>query len=153
MILRRFPTFPNWPTGFGELDDMRRGMERLFGSLGESFGLPTAGVYPALNVSEDPDAIYVRAEMPGVKADDIDITMENDTLTIAGERAPAVEDDKRVSYHRREREWGKFRRSLDLPVHVDAEHIAANYRSGILTVKLPKAPDARPRRIAVQAES
>ena len=153
MIMRRLPSLPNWPTAFGELDDMRRGMERLFDSLVETTGLRMAGVCPALNLSEDPEKVFVRAELPGVKADDLEITMENDTLTIAGERAMPVEDDDRVSYHRREREWGKFRRSLTVPVHVDPDNMEAGYRDGILTVALAKAPDARPKQIAVRAEA
>jgi len=86
MILRSVPTFQNWPLAFGELDEMRRGMDRLFDSLIESTGLQLAGVYPPLNLSEEADSVHVRAELPGVKAEDLMITMENDTLTIAGER-------------------------------------------------------------------
>lgn len=153
MILRSAPSFPGWPGAFGELDEMRRGMERLFDNLVESTGLRMAGVYPALNLTEDADSVYVRAELPGVKPDDLAITMENNTLTIAGERAMPVEDDDRVSYHRREREWGKFRRSLTFPVPVDPDHIEARYRDGILTVQLAKAPNARPKQIAVRAET
>jgi len=153
MILRSVPSFQNWPLAFGELDEMRRGMARLFDSLVESTGLRMAGVYPALNVSEDAASVYVRAELPGVKADDLAITMENDTLTIAGGRAMPVEDEDRVSYHRRERDWGEFRRSLTVPVRVDPDHVEARYRDGILTVKLAKAPDARPKQITVRAEA
>jgi HSP20 family protein len=153
MILRSIPSFQGWPLAFGELDEMRRSMDRLFDSLVESTGLQMAGVYPALNLSQDADSVHVRAELPGVKADDLVITMENDTLTIAGERAMPVEHDDRVSYHRREREWGKFRRSLAIPVHVDSDHVEAHYRDGILTVTLAKAPHARPKQIAVQAEA
>ena len=152
MIVRRLPSLPSWPMAFGELDDMRRGMERLFDSLAASTGLPTAGVFPAVNVSEDLESVYVRAELPGIKAADLEITMENGTLTIAGERTMPVEDD-RVSYHRREREWGSFRRSLSLSVAVDPNQIRAGYRDGILTVTLAKAHDARPKRITVQAEA
>lgn len=149
MILRRLPS---WPMAFGELEVMRRGMERLYESLAESSGLPAAGVYPAVNLFERPDAVILRAELPGIHADDLDITMENDTLTIAGERAMPAEDDQ-VSYHRREREWGKFRRGLSIPVHVDPNNVQARYVDGILTVTLAKAQAARPRRIAVQAEA
>ena len=152
MILRSIPSFQSWPPAFGELDEMRRGMERLFDSLVDSTGLQMAGVFPAVNLSEDAQSVHVRAELPGVKADDLAITMENDTLTIAGERAMPAEDADRVSYHRREREWGKFRRSLVVPVHVDPDHVEARYRDGILTVTLAKAPHVRPKQITVQAD-
>jgi HSP20 family protein len=135
-----------------ELDAARQEMERLFDSLTGRSGLRQAGVFPAINVSEDKDSIYVRAELPGMKSKDLDITMENDTLTIAGEREMATEDDS-VSYHRREREWGAFRRSFSLPTPVDADNVKAGYLDGILTVTLAKAPEARPRQIAIQAGS
>jgi HSP20 family protein len=127
-------------------------MERLFDSLSGFGGLHTAGVFPPINLSEDGEAIYVRAELPGIEADKLDITMENDTLTIAGERRPAEEEGK-VGFHRREREWGAFRRSFSLPTKVDSGAVKARYDDGILTVMLPKAPEVRPRQIAVQASA
>ena len=152
MILRRLPSLPTWSTGFRELDDARRDMERLFDSLTDFTGLRSAGVFPPINVSEDAESVYVRAELPGIKIDDLDITMENDTLTIAGERKLAAEDDS-VSYHRREREWGAFRRSFSLTNRVDSEKVQARYTDGILTVILPKAAEARPKQITVQASA
>jgi HSP20 family protein len=125
-------------------------MERLFDSLTDRTSFSSAGVFPAINVSEDSDSVYVRAELPGIKTEDLDITMERDTLTIAGERNMPSEDDS-VSYHRREREWGAFRRSLSLPTRVDADNVQAQYLDGILTVTLPKAAEAKPRQIAIQA--
>jgi HSP20 family protein len=152
MILRRLPSLPTWSTGFRELDEARREMERLFDSLTDFTGLRSAGVFPAINVSEDADSIYVRAELPGIKIEDLDITIENNTLTIVGERRPAVEDDAQ-SYHRREREWGAFRRSFSLPTRVDSTDVQARYLDGILTVTLPKTAEVRPKQIAVQAEA
>jgi HSP20 family protein len=150
MILRRLPSLPTWSAGFRELDDARREMERLFDSLTGFAGLRSAGVFPAINVSEDAESIFVRAELPGIKTGDLDISMENDTLTIAGERENTAEDDS-ASYHRREREWGAFRRSFSVPARVAADQVKARYRDGILTVTLPKAAEARPRQISVQA--
>ena len=152
MILRRLPSLPTWSTGFRELDDARRDMERLFDSLTDFTGHRSAGVFPPINVSEDAESVYVRAELPGIKIDDLDITMENDTLTIAGERKLAAEDDS-VSYHRRERESGAFRRSFSLTNQVDSEKVQARYTDGILTVILPKAAEARPKQITVQASA
>jgi HSP20 family protein len=150
MILRRLPSLPTWATGFRELDEARRDMERLFDSLTNSSSLRSAGVFPAINVSENAESVYVRAELPGIKADDLEITMENDTLTIAGERQLAPEDDS-VSYHRREREWGAFRRSFSLQKRVDSGKVQARYLDGVLTINLPKAMETRPKQIAVQA--
>lgn len=150
MILRRLPSLPNWSAGFRELDEARRDMERMFDSLTGFAGLRSPGVFPAINVSEDGESIYVRAELPGIKSNDLDVTMENETLTIAGEREMPSEDES-VSYHRREREWGAFRRSFSIPARVDFDKVRARYSDGILTVVLPKAAEARPRQIAIQA--
>jgi HSP20 family protein len=124
-------------------------MERLFDSLTGFTGQRTAGVFPAINVSEDADALYVRAELPGIKTDDLDITMENDTLTIAGESMPTTNES--ASFHRREREWGAFRRSFSVPTRVDSSKVQAGYHDGVLTVTLPKAAEARPKQIEVQS--
>ena len=150
MILRRLPSLPSWSMGLRELDAARRDMERLFESLSDVAGQRTAGVFPAINVSEDVESVYVRAELPGIKTDDLDITVENDTLTIAGERKRGTEDED-VSYHRREREWGAFRRSFSLPTRVDSAKVQARYVDGVLTITLPKAAEARPKQITVQA--
>lgn len=149
MILRRLPSLPTWSTGFRGLDEARRDMERLFDSLTSFTGLRSAGVFPAINVSEDADAVYVRAELPGIETDDLEIMMENNTLTVAGERKPLKEGES-ASYHRREREWGAFRRSFSLPTQIDSNHVKAQYTDGILKVILPKAAEARPKQITVQ---
>jgi HSP20 family protein len=150
MILHKLSSLPTWSVPFGELDDLRRRMERLLAPLTESTGLRTAGVFPAVNLAEDSQSLFLRAELPGVKSEDLEITLENETLTLAGERVMPAENDE-VSYHRREREWGKFRRSLSVPVKVDPNHVQARYRNGILTVTLAKAPESRPKQIAIQA--
>ena len=150
MILRRLPSLPNWSAGLRELDEARRDMERVFNSLTGQTGLQNAGVFPAINVSEDKESVYVRAELPGIQADDLEITMENNTLTLAGERKSSHEDDG-ASFHRREREWGAFRRSFSLPTRIDSSKVQARYVDGILTVLLPKAEETRPRQITVQA--
>lgn len=149
MIIRRMPSFPSWTTSFSELEAARRQMERLFSSLSGWVGPGTAGVYPAINVTEDAESLYVRAELPGVKADDLDIRVEDNTISIGGERK-IVEEDKNVRYHRREREGGIFKRAFELPVRVDADKVMAKYVDGILTVVLPKEEAAKPKQIPVQ---
>ena len=150
MFLQKLPSLPAWATGFRELDETRRDLERLFAVLHGQADVPPAGVFPPINVTEDTDALHVRAELPGVGIDDLEITIENGTVTLAGERKP-VSTDEAPSYHRREREWGAFRRSFSLPTRVDSDKVQARYVDGILTVSLPKAAEARPKQIVVQA--
>jgi HSP20 family protein len=152
MIWRRITGFPasEWTSPFDELERMRRDMDRL--SEGLTRGLlrePMAGVFPLMNVTEDKDDYYVRAELPGLKADDLDISVTGDTLSISGERRIPAEDEK-AQYHRREREAGKFSRIVSLPAQVDTGKVEARCTDGVLTVVLPKAEAAKPKQIAVK---
>jgi HSP20 family protein len=130
---------------------MRRDMERLFGGLSDrSFREPTAGVFPLTNVTEDNDNYYVRAELPGIKGDQLDISVTGDGLSIAGERKiPEQKEDAR--YHRREREAGKFSRMVALPGQINTGKVEARCTDGMLTIVLPKAEAAKPRQISVKA--
>ena len=110
-----------------------------------------AGVFPPLNVSEDSDNYYVRAEIPGVAADAIEVSLVGRTLTLTGARAESVAE--KVSYHRRERNHGTFKRSLMLPGATDPEAVEATFDEGILTVVLPKPLAAKPRTIQVRTLS
>lgn len=152
MLIRRIPSFPGWASTTRGLDEMRRDMERWFDALSGLGGSTTAGVFPATNLSETDDAILVRAEVPGIDAKDLEVMVEGNTLTLAGKRETPMESGK-ISAHRREREWGSFRRSLTIPAKVDGDKIQARYVDGILTVELPKVAEARPRQITVQAGS
>ena len=152
MLLRRVTGWPtgDWTSPFDELDRMRRQMDVL--SEGLTRGVwrePTAGVFPLMNVTEDKDRYYVRAELPGIKADELDISVTGDTLSISGERKIPVEDDK-AQYHRREREDGRFSRIVSLPTQVDTGKVEARCTDGVLTVVLPKAEAAKPKQIAVK---
>ncbi len=107
---------------------------------------------PPVDVFEDKDAVQITAELPGVRPDDVKISLENNLLTIRGEkRQVAEENTDRV--HRYERGYGVFERSFMVPSTVDADHIQARYDMGVLTVRLPKAEKAKPRQIAVKVES
>ena len=126
-------------------------MESLFGRLAES--LPTGfgpGLFPLINVTEDKDRLYVRAELPGITANEIEISATGNSLSIAGERKLATENEA-ASYHRREREAGVFRRTITLPNDIDSDKVEASYNNGILTVTLPKAELSKPKQIAVKA--
>jgi HSP20 family protein len=110
---------------------------------------PVAGVFPLMNVTEGKDKYYVRAELPAVKADELDISVTGDTLSISGERKIPAENEK-AQYHRREREAGKFSRIISLPTQIDMGKVEAHCTDGILTVILPKAEAAKPKQIAVK---
>jgi len=99
------------------MEDLRREIDRLIDSFGgTSRGVARSGVFPALNVSDDADNIYVRAELPGITPEEIEITAHANNLIIKGERKIPAEAEK-VSYHRRERESGTFRRIISLAAH------------------------------------
>lgn len=138
-----------WP----ELMDLRREFERLFDQLWRDvWGTVeggTAELYPPINLSQDADHYYVRAELPGIDPQQLELLVDGRTLTIAGHRDTTAGLEQ-VSWHRRERPSGAFRRSIALPGDVDQSRVEASYRNGILTVVLPKAEAVRGRRIQVQ---
>jgi HSP20 family protein len=112
-------------------------------------GAITSAWLPACDISEDHDAIRIVAEIPGVKPEDVKLSIENNVLTIRGEKQQQAESsDERV--HRYERSYGSFERTFSLPSTVDADRIEANYDNGLLTIVLPKAERARPREIPVK---
>jgi HSP20 family protein len=153
MIIRRFSDWPTWDwrSPFDQLERMRRDLDRLAGDFsGNVFKLPTAGVFPLLNVTEDQNNYYVRAELPGVKTDELDISVTGETLTLSGERKLPEESEK-ASYHRREREAGSFSRVISLPTRLDVDKVKAHAEDGVLTVVLPKAESAKPRQIRVKS--
>lgn len=133
-----------WPTFGG----MPREMDDFFGRLA---GRPraAAGVYPAVNLYESDGGYVLTAELPGVRPEDIDISVEGERITLRGKREIAYPGDERTSLHRRERQSGMFRRSIELPVPIDPEKTEAVHRNGILMLRIPKAPEARPRQISV----
>ena len=136
---------------FSEVDRFRRDMDKLYDAFaGRRRTATAAGVFPALNVSEDEDNLYVRAELPGIVPEQIEITTKENNLIIKGERKIAAEGEK-VSYHRREREAGSFRRIISLPARVDTEKVTAACKNGVLTVTLPKAAEVKPRQIKVKS--
>ena len=152
MIYRRLFNVPNWGfrTPFQELERMRQQMDSLFGQLSDSdYSRFRAGVFPAVNLTEDKDNYFVRAELPGVKAADLDIQATSKGVSISGERKLALEGEN-VRYHRRERESGSFSRIISLPGDVDADKVDAKLENGILTVIVPKAEAAKPKQITVK---
>ena len=105
---------------------------------------------PALDISERKDAYLVTVELPGLKPEDLDITMEDGLLTIQGERQFTTESSEQ-QFHRVERRYGAFRRSITLPAHVMAEGIEASFEDGVLQILVPKTEEATPKRIQVRS--
>ncbi len=149
MIVRRIGRAePRWSDPFNDIDRIRREMFRFLDAFPGGREQPSSGVFPAINVSQDRDSFYVRAELPGVKAGDLDVSAVNRTLTISGTRhAP---EEKGVSYHRKERIDGEFSRSVTLPGDFDNEKVGAQLTNGVLTVTLPKPEAVKPRQISVK---
>jgi HSP20 family protein len=108
----------------------------------------TRSVFPPLNIFGERDGIVIRAEVPGFTSEQIAVTVEPRTLVLKGER-PADEDAP-ASYHRRERPYGSFARSVALPKDLDTSKASAEYRNGLLTIRIPKAEAAKPRQITIQ---
>ncbi|MDH3567689.1 MAG: Hsp20/alpha crystallin family protein [Desulfobacteraceae bacterium] len=152
MIYRRLFNIPTW--GFrrpsDELDRLRRRMNELYGAVsGDAISMPAAGVFPLTNVTEDSNNYYVRAELPGMKPDELNIQVTSDGISISGERK-IPEEGNGVRYHRREREAGKFSRSINLPSEIDVNAVDASLDNGILTITIQKAEVAKPRQITVK---
>jgi HSP20 family protein len=143
---------------FKEMDQLHREIDGLFHGYnrGRLFGPafePGLGLrhYPKINLREDADNVYVEALLPGVDPDTVDMNILGDTLTLAGERhASAEESSNGRTWHRRERGTGKFLRSIELPVTILAENAKAEYCNGLLRVTLPKAAEAKPKKINVK---
>ena len=130
---------------------LRDEIDRLFGDFfdfGDHGGV--AAGWPPLNVSEQAERLVVEAELPGVAMENLEIVVHDQQLEIKGERKPFAEEG--LSFVRRERPHGAFRRLLPLPFEVDANQVSATLADGVLTIHLPKAAALRPRRIQVQAK-
>ena len=129
-----------WPT-FGRLANLQDDLERLFES-------PLQAWAPPLDVHEDKDSFTIRAELPGMRREDIEVSIQDNALVISGERKEEKVGDG-TEVHRQERYFGKFSRILTLPAAVANNNVKAAYKDGILTVTLPKAEEAKPKQITV----
>ena len=126
-------------------------LRRIQGEINRAFGeqrwMP-AGDYPPVNVWRGPDGVIVTAEVPGVSLDAIELTVHQNTLTIKGKREPDVSDPG-TTVHKRERTFGAFSRSIELPFNVDAERVSASVQNGILKIDLPRPESDKPRTIRI----
>ena len=132
-----------WPR---ELD---RWMDETMGTLGWGRGENLRTWFPVTDVSETPEHLILRLEVPGLSRDQITISVENNVLTVRGEKQ---EETKRENenFYRTERSYGTFERSFSLPPHVDTDNVQATMESGVLTIKLPRREEARPRQIEIK---
>jgi HSP20 family protein len=152
LIRYQSPEWTMWPT-LDRLSSLRNDLDSLFelpllGNLDRA-GQLFNGWSPALDVYQNNDNVVVVAELPGMKKEEIEISLHDGTLTIGGERKHEASNGEKSE--RNERYIGKFRRSITLPVRVDSNKVSATYRDGILTVTLPKAEEAKPKQIQVNA--
>ena len=141
----------SWP-GFEELDELRREMDRILEmpfaqGAGPRFFRQWA---PAVDLYEDNDNLYAKVEVPGMRKEDIDVSLHDGVLTISGERKR--EEKREGETHRTERLYGRFSRSITLPKSVDSGKVAAHYKDGLLTVTLPKAAEAKPKQIEINVK-
>jgi HSP20 family protein len=136
-----------------ELSSIQSEMNRLFNTF---FDTPTAGNgqgarrwIPAMDLVETDDSFVLKADLPGLAEDDVNIEVEENVLTVSGERK-AEHEEKREGFVRVERSYGSFRRSLTLPEGVDPEAVSASFEKGVLEVRIPKPEQRKPRKVAIQ---
>ncbi len=138
---------------FSEMLSLREAMDSLFENAmiaPYSGGRSAEGGYGLpLDVTENEDNFVVKASIPGIKPEDLDVTVNGDTLTIKGE-LKADEEKKDERYHLRERRWGAFQRSVTLPAPVKTDQVQADYNNGVLTLTLPKTEEVKPKRIQIK---
>lgn len=150
MLVRRTQRDP-----FGDFAGLRRQMDemlnRTLGGFASEDGETMSSWAPLMDVLEREGEIVLRAELPGLTEDDVEITVENNTLALRGEKRFEEESEEKGVYRRVERRYGSFYRSFTLPSTVDQEHIDANFHNGVLELHLPKVEQAKPRKISVKA--
>jgi len=145
------PELANWPA-FGQLTTLRDEIDRLFeapfAGLAHASSL-LSGWSPALDLHENKDEIIVKAELPGMKKENIEVTVHDGVLSISGERK-GEDKFENAEIHRTERFFGRFQRTVSLPARVAQDKVKAEYKDGVLTVTLPKTEEAKPKQIDVQ---
>ena len=136
-------------TPFREVVALQNRMNSLFREMNDTESpLTTASFVPAVDIYEDPKKVVLKLEVPGIEEKDLDIRVENNRLTVKGERK-FEKEEKEENFHRIERRFGTFFRSFTLPSTVDSEHIGATYNAGVLKLELNKKSEAQPRQIKV----
>jgi HSP20 family protein len=151
---RKVMTVFSFPSRFDPMDALQRlqkELERAFENpTGFDLGTSGRGVFPPVNVLSDKDGLIVRLEVPGILPENLSIEASARTLTISGKREPNAPAS--AGFHRRERWSGEFSRSLQLPKDVDSSQAEASYKHGVLSIRIPKHEEARPRQIEVTTQ-
>lgn len=146
----------NWPARRNNSTDLFDEMERMFSEFQRSWDQQQPAernFSPAVDVNESADHYLMTVDLPGFKKDDIKIEMNDNVLTISGERRRETSPEEEKKTHRFERSYGSFTRSFSLPTTVSAEKIEANYEDGVLSLYLPKTPVAKARTIQIEAKN
>jgi len=134
---------------FREVVSMQNRLNSLFRDMNDSDNpLTTAAFVPAVDVYEDDKKVMLKLEVPGIEEKDLDVSVENNTLTVKGERK-FEKEEKEENFHRIERRYGSFYRAFTLPPTVDTEHVNAKYNAGVLKLELLKKPEAQPKQIKI----
>ena len=144
------PELTTWP-GYGRLTDLRDEIDRLFESPLTEWARASnllSGWTPALDIYEDKDNLFVKVELPGMKREEIDVSIHEGSLSISGERK-SEQTHEDADVYRAERFFGRFQRTVTLPTPVAAEKVKAQYKDGILTITLPKTEESKPKHIDV----
>jgi HSP20 family protein len=143
---------PNWREGWNPFHELQREMGRLIESLDPFPSARHLRQFPPINLYLTEDGYLLSAQLPGLTAEEVELTVTSETLSIRGERSRAegVKDD---SYRRQERVMGRWTRTVTLPDRIDENRVSAHFANGVLTVQLPKAEGAKPRHIAVSSSS
>lgn len=141
------------PSAWDELSSARREVDRVFDRFFGQGGAQGMTVWaPAVDVRETNEELQVTAELPGLAPEDVNVTVENGVLTISGEKKQEVQEGKEDgNYYLYERHYGRFERSFSLPRTVNAEKVKARFDNGVLTIALPKAEAAKPRKVQIEA--
>ena len=153
MSIIRYQTPSLLPSAFtplARLSAFQQEVDRLFDLPSLAKGA-VGGWTPALDVYQDKDTLFVKAELPGMKKEDVKLSLHDGVLTLSGERRHEKNHDEKANL-RNERFFGRFERSINLPFTVDATRVSASYEDGILTVTLPKAEEAKPRQIDISVK-
>ncbi len=134
---------------FREVVTMQNRLNQLFGGMNDTDNpLTTAAFVPAVDIYEDDKKVMLKLEVPGIDEKDLDVSIENNTLTVKGERK-FEKEEKEENFHRIERRYGSFFRAFTLPSTVDTEHVSAKYNAGVLKLELLKKPEAQPKQIKI----
>jgi len=139
----------NIPSVWREMDRLQREMNRFYEQSYPSRFRP-APAYPAMNAWTNENGLLITAELPGESLKDIDISVVGDTLTLSGARQPE-ELNEGARYHRQERGYGNYTRSLQLPFSVNVNKVEATFKNGVLSIVLPRAEEAKPRKITIKS--